>query len=501
MPLQEKNKKSNFFRKLFSPVDLTTGKIYKVILIFALPIIISYVLQQIYTISDAAIIGQTLSADEVAGVNDTTSLVFIFLQFAFGASAGFCVITARKIGANDEAGARKSFAAQIVLCTGISVVLTVLSLFLLDPMLAWLNVMPDSGVIYQSAHLYCAVIFAGIGAQMFYNFICSFLRSLGDSFTPLVFLFFSTLLNIALDLMFIILFKWGVFGAAIATVAAQLISTLACFVYTFVKYKFLRLHAEDFRLSKNELRAHLSQGLPLGLQFSVLAIGIIVMQSCVVKFDILDGTMISNAAQNGFGAANKLNNFMMTPMMALGSAMTSFNAQSLGAGYKDRVKKGSNQSVLMMLIVCAILIGIGFLCTVNGAYLYLFLSADKVTNETIRYGNNLLYVDFSLYILLAMIFSMRNCVQGIGKSEFVLGAGAAELIARVTICLLLPAAINGGAIDANASNAAYIALCFADPLAWLASDSVLIFPYVKHILRNDYKYLETTKTKQKQINE
>lgn len=480
--MQEKTEKKNFISRLFSPVDLTQGGICKVILVFALPIIISYILQQIYTISDAAIVGQTLTANEVAGVNDTTSLIFIFLQFAFGASTGFCVITARRIGENDEAGARRSLAAQIVLCAIISAILTALSLCLLDPMLAWLNITPESGEIYDSAKLYCAVIFAGIGAQMFYNFICSFLRSLGDSFTPLVFLFFSTILNVALDLCFIIVFRWGVFGAAIATVAAQLVSTVACFVYTFFKYKYLRLHVSDFKLPFAELKAHIVQGVPLGLQFSVLAIGIIVMQSCVVKFDITDGIVVSNAAQNGFGAANKLNNFMMTPMIALGSAMTSFIAQNLGAGKYDRVKKGGVRAVVMMLILATVLLGIGFLCTINGAYLYLFLSADKVTSETIRFGNSLLYVDFSLYFFLAMIFSMRNCVQGVGKSGFVLGAGAAELIARTVLCLVLPALINGGAIDASASAAAYVALCFADPLAWVASDSVLVYPFIRYVL-------------------
>lgn len=158
--------------------------------------ILSYLLQQIYTISDAAIVGQTLSAGEVAGVNDTTSIVAIFLQFAFGVSAGFCVVTSSRVGARDQAGVRRSLTTQIVLSAALTVLLTALALVLLNPLLAWINVTPDSPEIYRAAFTYCAIIFGGTGAQLFYNFICSFLRSLGDSVTPLLFLLFSTVLNI-----------------------------------------------------------------------------------------------------------------------------------------------------------------------------------------------------------------------------------------------------------------------------------------------------------------
>ena len=158
-------------------MDLTQGKCWRVILLFSLPVILSYLLQQVYSISDAAIVGQTLSAAEVAGVNDTNSLVFIFLQFAFGVSAGFCVITSYYVGMHDERGVRRSLATQILLSAALTVALTALALVLLDPMLAWINVTPDNHEVYTAAYTYCAIIFAGIGAQLFYNFICSFLRA------------------------------------------------------------------------------------------------------------------------------------------------------------------------------------------------------------------------------------------------------------------------------------------------------------------------------------
>ena len=471
------------------PIDLTQGPCWKVILLFSLPVILSYLLQQVYSISDAAIVGQTLTAAEVAGVNDTNSLVFIFLQFAFGVSAGFCVITSYYVGMHDERGVRRSLATQLLLSAALTVVLTALALVLLDPMLAWINVTPEDPEVYRAAYTYCFIIFVGIGAQLFYNFICSFLRSMGDSVTPLVFLLFSTLLNVGLDLLFILRFHWGVAGAAAATVAAQLISTVACFCYAFARYPDIRLKREDWHITLYDVRRHVSRGIPLGLQFSVLAIGIIVMQSVVVQFDMLDGRMVSSAAQNGFGAANKLSSLVATPMNALGGAMTSFTAQNLGAGQYDRIRRGSLQALGMVSILAILAAGTGLLLTRGDFCYHVFLSADKVTEETVRFGNTFLYVDFAMYPFLGGIFLIRNCVQGIGRSPFVLGAGGAELVARIAVCLLLPAAAAGGAVSAAAPPLAFYTLCAADPMAWIAADTVLSVPLIRNILRMDYRYL------------
>ena len=169
--------------------------------------------------------------------------------------------------------------------------------------------------------------------------------------------------------------------------------------------------------------------------------------------------------------------------------MTSFTAQNLGAGDGLRIRKGTLQGMLLMAVTAGLSIGIGLLLTINGAYLHLFLSADKITEETIRFGNTYLYVDLSMYLFLGGIFVWRNCVQGIRKPQFVLGAGAAELVARVAVCLLLPAALAGGEVNALAPDSALLALCFADPMAWVAADLVLIVPVVRNIFKNDYRYL------------
>ena len=382
------------------PIDLTQEPCWKVILLFSLPVILSYLLQQVYSISDAAIVGQTLTAAEVAGVNDTNSLVFIFLQFAFGVSAGFCVITSYYVGMHDERGVRRSLATQLLLSAALTVVLTALALVLL-------------------------------------------------------------------------------------------VSTIGCFIYAFIRYPVLRLHREDWRITLMDVKRHLARGIPLGLQFSVLAIGIIVMQGGVVKFDMRDGVMVSNAAQNGFGAANRLFNLVATPMNALGGAMTSFTAQNLGAGQYDRIRRGTLQALGMVSILAILAAGTGLLLTRGDFCYHVFLSADKVTPDAVRYGNSLLYVDFSMYLFLGFVFVVRNCVQGIGRSGFVLGAGAAELVARITVCLVLPGLFAGGAVSADAPAMAFYALCAADPMAWIAADTVLCIPFFRNILKKNYGYLRS----------
>ena len=361
----------------------------------------------------------------------------------------------------------------------------------LKPLLRFIGLSEANPGVWRAAYQYSLVIFLGIFAQLYYNLICSVLRSLGDSTTPLVFLLFSTVLNIGLDLLFILAFRLGVIGAAAATVLAQAVSALLCLLYAFGKYPELHLSGQDFRAELSVYAQHLSQGLPMGLQFSVLAIGIIVMQRALVGFDIgPDGIMAAgNPAQNGFGAANKLNSLIMTPVNGLGAAMTSFTAQNLGAGNHDRIRKGALQSLVMVSLLAAMAVGIGLLLTLGNAYLRIFLSADKITMDTVRYGNTFLYVDYAMYLFLGFIFVVRNCIQGIGRSRFVLGAGAAELVARIAVCLTLPAAVAGGVVSAQANPLAFYALCAADPMAWIAADIVLAIPFFRNILRRDYRYM------------
>ena len=466
--------------------SLTKGPITKGILLFALPLMFGNLLQQMYNIADTWVVGRFLGADALAAVGSSYTLMTFLTSILLGLCMGSGAAVSMQYGSGEEARMRQSVFQSFVLIAGMAVALNVLVYLGLGGIL-WVLRVPEEIIPLMKEYL--RIIFLGITATFLYNYFANLLRAIGNSVVPLLFLAVSAVLNVILDLVCVLVLHWGVAGAAGATVTAQLISTVACFAYAFSKYPDLRLHKEDWRITGLDLKRHIVQGVPLGLQFSVLAIGIIVMQSVVVKFDMIDGQMVSHAAQNGFGAANKLNSLIMTPVNGLGTAMTSFTAQNLGAGYTHRIRKGILQGLVMAAIIGVCSVGLGLLLTIDGAYLHIFLSADKVTADTIRFGNHFLYVDFSMYLLLCFLFVIRNCVQGIQRAPFVLWAGASELIARVAICLTLPALLSGGVVSAQSPELAFYALCAADPLAWLAADLALLVPFFKNMMHMNYQYL------------
>lgn len=471
--------------RLLCPVDLTRGEPWRVIIRYSLPIMLSYLLQQIYTLTDSIICGQVLSAEQVAGVNDTNPLTFIILQFAFGCTSGFGVLTAKCVGSGDERGVRRSFAAQLWLLGAIGVVLTVGSVLLLPWLLGVINVYPENPVVYRAAYDYCLVIFLGIFAQMGYNLVCGILRAYGDPVTPLLFLVVSTVLNIGLDLLLLVPLHMGPIGAAVATVTAQLISMLGCGAYMLIRYPTLRIRREDWRVTCYELFEHFKCGVPLGLQFSVLAIGLIAMQAQFVRFDLTaDGTMVPGTpAQIGSAAANKLINLLMAPFNGLGSGLLGFNAQNLGSGRHDRVRTGTLSAIGIMLIISVACTAIGLLLSIGGAYQHIFLSEEKITADTIRFGNTLLYVDMLPYAVLGFLIVVRGGVQGVLRTGYVLGAGIVELLARVLICAFIPQLLAGGAVSASAPLASFAAVCASDPGAWLTASLLLLIPLFRDILR------------------
>ena len=461
-------------KNIFKPVDLTNGSIAKSLLTFLIPIVLSMLFQQLYTLTDALIVGQTLSEPEVAGVNSSSPLVYIVLQFGMGCTAGFSVIISEKIGMQDKSGTRKSFFVQIILSLGISLVLTAIGILLIPTLLSWLGISPSDTDIsmqqeYQAAYTYLLYIYIGIVFQVFYNLIVSVLRALGDSLTPFLFLVASTVINVGLDLLFIMVFHMGVAGSAIATVISQGIAAIGAFIYGWKKYDALRISKEDIKVPSKVYGKHLYNGLPLGFQFSVLEIGIIVMQAAVIAFDFMpNGSMVTGLpAQMGYGTACKIFNLLMCFLNGLGTAVLSFVSQNVGAGKYDRVKKGIRTSLIIGIFLWLFIVAVGLLLTINGAYQHLFLSNEKVTEESIKYGNAYLFTSVPLMIILMVLFVVRNALQGMQKPLWPFLSGVGELAARTLVCLFLPALINGGAIDSTASLASYISVCSADPAAWV----------------------------------
>ena len=445
---------------LFKPLDLTTGSIYKKIIIFTLPILLSLLFQQVYTISDAAIVGHYLTSEEVSGVNVVYSLIFIVLQFAFGCSSGFSVISSNKKGENDLDGVRKSFVCQLLLSFIISIILTLIAILTMPYLLNYIGIY-ESSADYQYAYTYLFIIYIGLFTQIFYNLMVSILRSIGDSLTPLLFLIGSTIINILLDLLFIICFKWGVAGAAWATVIAQFISFIGCFIYSLIRYDYLRFKLSDFKINGKFVLDHLRSGLPLAFQFSILAIGLIILQKGMIKFDTVSGVF---DCKNGYGAAVKFNDFLMCPLSALGTAMLSFSGQNYGARNEERIKKGIKASIVIMLISYVILFSLGALFSINGLFTNLFLSKENNNDRVKFYASTYILIDTGLYFILGFLFLGRNILQGLGKPLFPFLAGIGEMVARILIVEFLPQAVD----PINpASDNAFVAICFSDPLAWV----------------------------------
>ena len=485
------------FKKLFDPIDLTKGNITKDILLFMVPILLSLVFQQLFTLTDAIIVGQNLGPYEIAGINDVGCLSSIALQFCIGVTSGFSVVISHKIGENNLNNARKSFYNQFLLCLVMTVLLTICFCLGTNGLLSLMKINPseidaNQQLLYESAHDYLFIIFLGIFANMFYNFIFSNLRALGDSFTPFIFLILGVILNIFLDWLFIVPLKWGVVGSAWATVLAEALATVACFIYAFKKYDYLHYQKGDLKVSSDFIIDHLKLGLPLGLQSSILEIGVIIMQMGVIAFDYTaSGTLVvGTPAQVGYSIACKINLMIMNVYQSIAIAMMTYLGQNQGAGEYKRIKKGLIIGSAIGLISYAILTAVGLLITINGAYMHIFLKPDNITPEAIHYGNLYLYLCVPCDLILLVLFICRHSLQGLNHPLFPFLAGIGELAARTVCCLFLPQLVNGGPINSSASSLSFIAVSLADPLAWIAAVSIMIVPLIKTVFfnKNDPDY-------------
>ena len=277
------------------------------------------IFQQIYSITDAIIVGQNLSENEIAGINDAIPIANMVLNFSIGCTSGFSVILGNAIGEKNEKKAKESILIQVILSLVISVLMMILSYFLIDPLLALIKITPSSSnpnmqAIYQASKDYLVVLLVfGTMASMLYNLIVSILRVMGDSFTPFLFLVLSTILNIILDLIFVIPLQLGVKGSAIATILSQGIAMILAFLYAFQRYPIFRIHKGEVKITGKDFVHHLTLGIPLGFQWSILFIGVITMSGAVIPFDIISETemVIGNPAQVGYGVANKLTGLLM----------------------------------------------------------------------------------------------------------------------------------------------------------------------------------------------
>lgn len=422
--------------------DMTNGKPAKLILMFSLPLLIGNIFQQFYSMADTVIVGRTIGVHALAAVGATGAISFLILGFVMGITSGFSVITAQRFGAGDESGVRRSVAVSVLLSVGVTVLLTIIAMLTAMPLLRVMNTPAD---IIMDSYGYIIVIFAGIGASVFYNLISSILRALGDSRTPLLFLIVASVLNIILDLVFILVFRMGVAGAAYATVIAQVISGIFCVAYTVRRFPILRLHKGDWRFDWSFAWQHLRVGLPMAFQFSITAIGVMVMQAALNAF--------GSDTVAAYTAASKIEQIVTAPFGSLGVTMATYGAQNYGAGKMYRIRSG---------VGAATLITAGF--TLLAVLVSVFLGTP-LTHVFVSDGSAQVFTDAQLYlntiapffIVLGMLFVFRNVLQGIGRGLVPLLAGVAELIMRIVVAFTLAAPLG------------YFGVCLANPAAWVGA--------------------------------
>ncbi|MEG2770367.1 MAG: MATE family efflux transporter, partial [Oscillospiraceae bacterium] len=319
--------------------DMTKGNPTKLIISFTIPLLIGNIFQQFYNMVDMMVVGRFLGSNALAAVGSTGSLSFLVIGFVTGITGGFSVLVAQRFGANDEKGVRHATAMAVILSIVSTIVLTVASVLTTDFFLKLMNTTPD---IYKDAHDYIIIIFAGVGASIFYNLISGILRALGDSKTPLYFLIVASILNIILDIVLIKYFAMGVSGAAVATVISQVVSGLLCLIYMAKRYTILRFQKGDWKLDLPLCKKHLQIGIPMAIQFSIIAIGAIILQGAINPM----GADVVAA----YTAGNKVEQLCTQPLASMGVTMATFCAQNLGAGNIDRIKLGMRKALIISMI-------------------------------------------------------------------------------------------------------------------------------------------------------
>ena len=438
--------------------ELTSGSPIKLITFFMLPIFLGNIFQQLYNLVDALIVGRIIGINALAAVGATSPIIFMIISFIFASTQGFTVITAQKFGAREYDLVKKSLAASIVLSAALTIIVTLISAPFSYQMLAFLRTPTD---IIDMADTCLFIMLAGIFATVFYNLSSNVIRALGDSKTPLYFLIFASILNVFLDIYFIVNLKMGIAGAGWATVLSQAVSTILCLAFMFWKFPILRLKKEDWNVSKDFYMEHLRVGIPMGFQMSVLSIGIIALQF------VLNG--FGSVAVAAFTTAMRVDQLFTQVYLALGATMSVFAAQNFGAKKLSRIKEGAKASILIAFITS--IFSILVLSFFSGDLVALFMS--EVDPEVVRLAEIYLHILMIFFFFLGVLLIFRNILQGMGSVMAPLASGIAELIAR-TACAFIFGHYFG-----------YVGICTATPAAWAAAALVLFIGYtislIKHV--------------------
>lgn len=434
--------------------DMTKGNVFNIILGFAIPLLLGMLFQQFYSMVDTIIVGKYLGVSALASVGSTGSINFMIIGFCMGVCNGFAIPVAQKFGAGNFKKLRKYVFNSGFLAIVFSVVMTLIVCVFCRQILIAMRTPED---IIQGAYSYIYVIFLGIPATYLYNLLSGIIRSLGDSKTPLFFLIISSIINIILDLFLIIYMHMGVAGAAWATVIAQAVSGILCLIYMRKKYSVLKFESDELKIDGYCIRRLCYMGVPMGLQYSITAIGSVILQAAVNGL----GSIIVAAVT----AAGKISMFLCCPFDALGFTMATYTGQNIGAGKLERISEGIKKSMIIGSVysIVALMISVFF-----GKSLALLFVNENEIEILAKVSENLIIVA-AFYIPLCIVNVVRFTIQGMGYSTFAILAGVCEMIARA-LCGFILVPIFG-----------YVAVCLASPVAWIFADAFLI-PAYKYVI-------------------
>ena len=434
---------------------MTVGKPSKLIIQFMIPMFLGNVFQQFYNVADSIVAGQFLGVQALAAIGSTGSLMFFVTGWMNGMSSGFAILVSQWFGAKKYDRMRHYVAMSVYLSIILSVLMTVGFLAANVPILRMMNYSPD---IMSDVTAYMGIIYAGLIVTAAYNALAAFLRALGDSRSPLYFLIISAAINVVLDIVFIVYGGMGVDGCAYATVIAQAISALLCFIYIVKRYPILHLKREDFRISFRSWGRLLALGIPMALQFSITAIGTIIVQGAV--------NVYGEIYMAGFSAAGKLQNIIATVFSAFGATIATYVGQNRGAGKMDRVRQGVRTTQMMIIVYSVFAMAVVLLLGRYMMWIFVSPSETEVIDVAVLYFRTV----FWCYPFLGSIFLYRNTLQGLGYGLVPMLGGVFELIARAGIVLLV------------AGHTSFVGVCLSDPAAWLSALIPLV-PYYIYIMK------------------
>lgn len=442
--------------------DMTSGNPLKLIIGFAIPMFLGMLFQQFYSMVDTVIVGKFLGVGPLAGVGSTSSLNFLVIGFCTGVCNGFAIPVSQMFGAKRDSELRRFVANSAWLCVIFSVVITTAIVACCRPLLTLMHTPED---IFEYAYVYIVIIFLGIPTTFLYNVTAAIIRSLGDSRSPVVFLAIASGINIVLDIVFIVAFHMGVEGPALATVISQGISGLLSLFYMKKKFEILRISKEEWKMRGAYMKTLCYMGIPMGLQYSVTAIGTLVIQAAINGF----GSM----TVAGVTAAQRINAFISCPIEAIGATMAPYSGQNMGAGKLDRVGKGLRDASLLGFVISAVLFVFVLLTGKQLSLLFL----DTADAQVVAYSYRFLVFTAAGYCLLVLVNTVRFTIQGMGFSVFAITSGVLEMIARSLAGLVVVPLIG------------YTGICLAHPMAWIFADAFLIpaFFYCKKKIVGLYK--------------